>query len=179
MITTAHQLTPGPRRLGRVALAPLAASLLLLAGSLGGAEEAQRSEADRAPAARQSEPDPLSAIGRFIDKSMAGIGSNIKDARDSIDAATGRAGEGASRAAAGLPKTGIVGGHELCPTAPNGAPDCRVATAQLCRAKGFESGSSLDFQSERKCPAYDWQSGRRPTQEECWTESYVTRALCR
>ena len=41
-----------------------------------------------------------------------------------------------------------VSGHEKCATASNGAADCRAASEAICRAKGFNSGTSIDIQTE-------------------------------
>jgi hypothetical protein len=67
------------------------------------------------------------------------------------------------------------------PAGANGAPDCVTATAVLCRASGFETGSSIDMQTEQKCPAVTRSGPASPPLDEsqCWLESYVIRALCR
>jgi hypothetical protein len=75
-----------------------------------------------------------------------------------------------------------VAGRELCPPAANGAPDCVAATVAMCRANGFGSGSSIDMQTEEKCPPAVTQPGPAsppPDESQCWLESYVIRALCR
>ena len=174
MIRADDARTPGWSSATRGVITCLAVlGLLLLDAGAGAAQDTQR----------PSDPGPLEVIGRLIDESIAGINANVKGARDSLDHATGQAGEAAKGAARNatnavtrLPRPGIVAGREFCPPAANGAPDCRVAANLLCRAKGFEAGRSVDFQSEQKCPVLP--SGRTPTEEECWLESYVTRALC-
>jgi len=77
-----------------------------------------------------------------------------------------------------LPTLRMVEGHELCEIAPNGAPDCRVAAATICKRHGFASGSSVDIQSAQKCSARVWLSGRTPDPGECETQSFVNRAVC-
>ena len=48
----------------------------------------------------------------------------------------------------------------------------------LCQGKGFQTGKSLDTQSERKCPARLLLERRVPNDTECPTEIFVTRAVC-
>jgi hypothetical protein len=154
-----------------------------------GAQEPQRAQPDPpaaisppAPAPRQGEAGPFGTIGRFIDNSLLDLTLGFKGAREQVDDLTGRA-HGAAKDAAGavtrLRRPGVVAGRELCPAAPNGAPDCATATIAMCRANGFESGSSIDMQTEEKCPPQVWTTARPPAENECRLESYVTRALCR
>jgi hypothetical protein len=51
----------------------------------------------------------------------------------------------------------------------------------MCKASGFENGSSIDMQTEQKCPAATPSGPASPPLDEsqCWLESYVIRALCR
>ncbi|MBV9971000.1 MAG: hypothetical protein JO228_13520 [Xanthobacteraceae bacterium] len=78
-----------------------------------------------------------------------------------------------------LPVSGFASGHEPCTLAANGAPDCRVAAENLCRARGFASGTSVDYVTSEKCPpAYRLSSRERP-EGLCPTEHFVTRAMCR
>jgi uncharacterized membrane protein len=77
-----------------------------------------------------------------------------------------------------MPGSRIVSGRERCGTAANGAPDCRAAAETMCKAKGFESGSSIDFVTAEKCTAQAMAGGRRPLAGECPVEHIVTRALC-
>ncbi|HEY1544814.1 MAG TPA: hypothetical protein VGG01_20640 [Xanthobacteraceae bacterium] len=81
-------------------------------------------------------------------------------------------------AVARLPGTRVISEHATCPIAPNGAPDCRIAAETICKRHGFESGSSIDFQTAKKCPpiALNRPNGEPPP--PCVLESYVTRALC-
>jgi len=137
-----------------------------------------------APASPQGTPGPFGTIGRFIDESLQGLGERLKGAREHVDDITGRAGEAAKDAAGSikrLPRPGVVAGRERCLPAPNGAPDCVTATALMCRANGYESGSSIDMQTEQKCPAVTHAGPASPPLDEsqCWLESYVIRALCR
>jgi hypothetical protein len=166
----------------------------LVAAAIGpaGGQEAPRPQPEApatapapAPPPPQGPAGPFGTIGRFLDQSIQGLGFGFKGARDQVDDLTGRAGNAAKDAAGSinrLRRPGVVAGHERCPTAPNGAPDCVTATAAMCRTNGFESGSSIDMQTEEKCPPAVTQPGLAsppPDESQCWLESYVIRALCR
>ena len=132
--------------------------------------------------------ETFGAIGRLIDQSIssvgAGVNAGVKGAGETLGATTNAAGEiakGVGEAAgtvARLPGTNIVSGHELCASAPNGAPDCGGASLALCKSKGFQRGNSLDITSSFKCPAQMWREGRAPNPQECRDESFVSRAIC-
>ena len=154
----------------------------------------QAPQADAPPPAQPSKaglptpPEVFSAIGRFIDRSIANLGAGVdagvKGAGETLGGATGAAGDfargvtDAAGAVARLPLSNMVAGWERCAVAPNGAPDCSVASVALCRTKGFQRGNSLDITSSRKCPAQVWLQGRQPNDAECVNESFVSRAIC-
>ena len=153
-----------------------------------GAQESPRAQPESpaaapAPAPQQAPPGPFGTIGRFIDESLQGLGQGFKGAREQVDDLTGRAGSAAKDAAGSvtLRRPSVVAGRERCLPAANGAPDCVTATTVMCRASGFETGSSIDMQTEQKCPAATPSGPASPPLDEsqCWLESYVIRALCR
>jgi hypothetical protein len=87
-----------------------------------------------------------------------------------------------------LPVAGLAGGREQCAVAGNGAPDCRVAAAALCRASGFSTGTSVDVESTQNCPVAPGASSGEPPYRVssrarpdgvCTTDHFVTRALCK
>jgi hypothetical protein len=149
------------------------------------------------PAAPQDQPAPqpkiapvepdrpgfIDAFGRWIGSSV----TNLKGAADVAKDAAGAAGDAAKGAAnvatdtagavARIPATRVIAERATCPVAPNGAPDCRTAAETVCKAHGFASGSSIDFQTAEKCPpiALNRPDGEPP---RCVIESYVTRSLC-
>ena len=129
-------------------------------------------------------PEVVSAIGRFIDQSISTVGAGMKGAGETLGTTTNAAGDiargvgDAATTIARLPATNVVSGFERCAIAPNGAPDCEVASVALCKTKGFERGRSLDITSSHKCPAKVWLEGRQPTEAECKQESFVSRAVC-
>ena len=172
----------------REALPAFLLALILAALAPAGAQEPPRAQLEP-PAAAPAPPlqpgptGPFGTIGRFIDESLQGLGQGLKGAREQVDDLTGRAGNAAKDAARSLPlrRPSIVAGRERCLPAPNGAPDCVTATAVMCRASGFETGSRIDMQTEQKCPAVTPSGPASPPLDEsqCWLESYVIRALCR
>jgi hypothetical protein len=175
-------------RLGRAGESLLFALACCTVAALGpsGAQEPPRAQPDppvAAPAPQQGPAGPFGTFGRFIDESLRGLGQGLKGAREQMDDLTGRAGSAAKDAAGSvnLRRPGVVVGRERCLPAPNGAPDCATATTVMCRANGFESGSSIDMQTEQKCPAATPAGPASPPMNEsqCWLESYVIRALCR
>jgi hypothetical protein len=63
----------------------------------------------------------------------------------------------------------LVSGREQCASAQNGATDCNAAGYALCHAKGFQTGASVDTQTE-----YCFDRSRGGV-GNC---TYVTRAAC-
>ena len=140
-------------------------------------------------------PGFVGVLGNWMQQGMTsmstGIDAMFGAAKGAADAAStmakGAAGvaKGAADAAvdtaAGvtmLPVPGVASGHEQCLLAANGAPDCRVAAEALCRARGFATGTSVDYVTSEKCPpAYRLSSRERP-EGICPMEHFVTRAMC-
>jgi hypothetical protein len=148
-----------------------------------------------APAVEPNRPGFIDAFGHWIGDSVSNWNSGIKGAADAAKDAAGVAKDAAGAASdaakgagsvvtdtagavARIPATRVIAQRTLCPVAPNGAPDCRLAAETVCKAHGFASGSSVDFQTVEKCPPV---ALNRPDNEPqiCVIESYVTRALCR
>jgi hypothetical protein len=77
-----------------------------------------------------------------------------------------------------LPAARFIEVHQPCAVAPNGAPDCRSAAANVCRSKGFTDGHPVNVQSSQDCPPAVWMSGREPTPGECPEETVVLMAAC-
>lgn len=136
------------------------------------------------PATLPTPPEVISAIGRFIGQSISTVGAGVKGAGETLGGVPDAAGDiarGVGDAAgtiARLPATNLVKGWERCGEAPNGAPDCEVASVALCKTKGFERGRSLDITSSYKCPAQLWREGRQPNDAECRNEAHVSQAIC-
>jgi len=168
---------------------------LLLAGAAAAQAQQQAPQAPMqlqpppsAPPAQPQESVPpgtrpgfIDAFGHWIHGSVNGWNSGIQDvtgaARDAANG-VGTATRDTADAVARIPGTRVIAERAICPTAPNGAPDCRVAAEMICKRHGFGSGSSIDFQTAEKCPpiALNRPNGAPPP--PCVLESYVTRALC-
>jgi hypothetical protein len=129
----------------------------------------------------------LAAVTRWFRDQSANVNSSFESARKKVEGVSRDAGdaakttvEGAKDAAgavARIPAARAVSGHEKCQLAPNGAPDCVAAASTMCKAKGFESGKSLDMTTAEVCPPKVYMSGRS-TGPECTTETFVSRAFC-
>jgi len=129
----------------------------------------------------------LAAVSRWWNEQTATINSSFEDARNKVKSFSSAAGdaakttvEGAKDAAGAvvrIPAARAVSGHEKCQVAPNGAPDCVAAANTMCKAKGFDSGKSLDMTTAEVCPAKVYMSGRS-TGPECTTDTFVSRAFC-
>ena len=140
---------------------------------------------DAAPAQKTVQGEGFfAAVSRWFSEQSANVGASIKDTRRKVesfgDEAAKTTVEGAKDAAgavARIPTARSVSGHEKCQLAPNGAPDCVAAANIMCKAKGFDSGKSLDMTTAEVCPPKVWMAGRS-TGPECRTETFVSRAFC-
>ncbi len=141
--------------------------------------------ADSPPAAQAPSPNYqpgfIDAVGRWLQEGAAKFKSEMQGAKENIDKLGNQARDTAKDVTGGilaLPSSRVVTGRARCEAAQNGAPDCLAAANSVCRGKGFESGKSLDTQSEQKCPARLLLQGRPPNDTDCRTEIFVTRAVC-
>jgi hypothetical protein len=133
------------------------------------------------------EPNFFGGIARWFDRQASKIGSGFKDAGSQVENFGQEAGtaarttvEGAKNAAgavARIPSARVVNGRRKCEVAPNGAPDCVAAAHAICKAKGFDSGKSIDMTTAEVCPPQVYLSGRN-SGPDCRTETFVSRALC-
>jgi hypothetical protein len=187
---------------GKAAGACLAAAFILLAGAAYGqqapiqitppapaqAQDQAQQQPKIAPPVEPNRPGFIDAFGHWIGSSVNNWNSGLKGAADVAKDAAGAANDAAkdagsvvtdtAGAVARIPATRVIAQRTICPVAPNGAPDCRVAADTVCKAHGFASGSSVDFQTVENCPPV---ALNRPDNEPqtCVIESYVTRSLCR
>jgi hypothetical protein len=124
-----------------------------------------------------SDPGLVEEVGKLLKESADGLSATFSNSKKVIEDLNMRAKDATSN----LPRLGqasIVSGRVVCPVAVNGAPDCKLASNQLCVAKGYKEGNSLDIESAEKCPAKVYLSGRQGVPGECRTENFVTRAVC-
>jgi hypothetical protein len=150
-------------------------------GPAGGPAPSQapsQAPADANPAFR---PGFIDVFGRWLEQGASKLKSDMQGAQENIDKLGSQARDAAKDATGtviGLPNARATTGRERCAPAGNGAPDCPAAAVVLCRGKGFQTGRSLDTQSEQKCPTKLLLEGRAPNNTECPTEIFVTRAMC-
>jgi hypothetical protein len=160
-------------------------------------DQQQLAPPQQAPSAGQQQPGAFEQCGRWWDQSISSMNQSItnmnnnwKDkfkstwpdtSKSTSEAATDMM-KGAADAADAMSKklggSRLIAGPMVCPLAPNGAPDCRVAAASLCKQHGYKTGSSVDYVTAEKCPAEVTIAGRRPEPGECPIEHTVTKALC-
>ena len=127
------------------------------------------------------QPGFVDAIGHWLNESTTRFKTDLQGTQATFDQFakdTRDVAKDATDAVMGLPNARIVTVRECCAAAQNGAPDCQAAAAAACRGKGFQTGKSVDTQSEHKCPAQVLLKGRAPNDAECSTEIFVTRAVC-
>ena len=137
------------------------------------------------PVAAPSKPQGVfDAFGNWVQQGVANmsagfdamvgaVGPTGQATKEAVDAA-----RSAATSVAKIPVSGVTSGRERCILAPNGAPDCRVAAEALCRTKGYDGGTSVDFETVEKCPPPYRVSGRNTPEGICTLEHFVTRALC-
>jgi hypothetical protein len=163
-----------------------AGACLLLAVAAARAQDAptQTPPADPPPAAAPNpsyQPGFIDAVGRWLEQGAARFKSDMQGAQENLEKLGNQARDAAKDVTGGilaLPSSRVVTGRARCEAAPNGAPDCVTAANSVCQGKGFQSGRSLDTQSEQKCPARLLLQGRAPNDTDCRTEMFVTRAVC-
>lgn len=112
---------------------------------------------------------------------MQGAVTTTKGAATATQDALKNAAEATKEAATALfrlPGTRVIEVRQRCEVAPNGAPDCRKAATNACRAKGFGDGHPVDVQSSENCPPAVWMSGREPIAGECPEETVVLMVAC-
>jgi hypothetical protein len=140
------------------------------------------------PAAKPPEDQGfIAAAGRWFDeqfdwmgKGFSGAGKTIMNFGHEAGIAARTTADGAKDAADAVARMSngrVVTGHEVCQTAPNGAPDCVAAANTVCKAKGFSSGKSMDMTVAENCPAKVYIAGRS-SDAGCTTITFVSRAFC-
>ena len=135
-----------------------------------------------APAKSNHKPGFIEVFGRWLEDGATKLRSDMREVQEKLDKLGKETREAAKDATggavAGLPNARAVTARERCPAAQNGAPDCQTAANVICRGAGFQTGKSIDTQSEQKCPARLLLERRAPNNSECPTEIFVTRAMC-
>ena len=130
-----------------------------------------------APAPHQENTGLIDEIGKLFERSLSTLPpmKSPNEAIDDLNARAKDAGEALSHMAR---PASMVTGRAKCPVAANGAPDCKMASDMLCKAKGFKEGKSLSSDSAETCSAKVLIPGRTRKRDDCRTDHYVTVALC-
>ena len=126
-------------------------------------------------------PGFVDAVGHWLNESTTRFRTDLQGTQATFDQFakdTRDVAKDATDAVMGLPNARIVTVRERCAAAQNGAPDCLAAAAAACRGEGFQTGNSVDTQSEHICASQVLLKGRAPNDAECSTEIFVTRAVC-
>jgi hypothetical protein len=178
----AADIQTSKRRVTALGSRALLCAGFLVAAAAAAAQEQHPQKTDQPPAGM------FQSVGRWFDEAWSSIGSNFSSARSRVDnfgdeagvaaRATANAATDAAGAVARLPSARVVKGHQNCVVAANGAPDCGVAAAALCKAKGFNGGRSVDITSAEECPAPVMLGRREAKPGECRTVTFVTSAFC-
>ena len=126
------------------------------------------------PSAR-SNPGLVEEIGKLL-KGTTSLTPSLPSPQQTIDGLNSSAKKATDSLSRIAPLSGqaVVLGRTMCIVASNGAPDCKSASDQLCREKGYKEGRSLDIEAAQKCSAKAYFSGG----SACRTENFVTRAVC-
>jgi hypothetical protein len=133
------------------------------------------------PVQPPANPGLVEEIGKLIRNSASGLSSTLKGSQQTIDNLNNSAkdaAKGATDAILSTTSQTVVNGRTACPIAGNGAPDCKSASDQLCKAKGYKGGTSVDIETAETCSAKVYISGRTGAPGECKTQNFVTRAVC-
>jgi hypothetical protein len=126
-------------------------------------------------------PALVDKLGDLIKDSVDGVKSSV-DSLSSTVKGTGQTiqdlNQGTVDALSRLPVAGFVTGHTLCARADNGAPDCRLASDQLCQARGYKTGRGLDIETAQNCNPRVFLPGYQKKDGDCHIDNYVMRAAC-
>jgi hypothetical protein len=124
----------------------------------------------------RSNPGLVEEIGKLLKGTTSSLTPSLPSPQQTIDglnSTTRKATDSLTRIAPLSGQTVVVG-RTMCIVASNGAPDCKSASDQLCKEKGYKEGRSLDIEAAQKCSAKAYFSGGGA----CRTENFVTRAVC-
>jgi hypothetical protein len=139
-------------------------------------------QADQPPVPPESEqpvrgnPGLVEEIGKLLKGTTSSLTPSLPSPQQTIDGLNSSAKKATDSLSRIAPLSGqsVVVGRTMCIVASNGAPDCKSASDQLCREKGYKDGRSLDIEAAQKCSAKAYFSGGGA----CRTENFVTRAVC-
>jgi hypothetical protein len=125
----------------------------------------------------EENPGLINEIGKLFDKLPS-----LKSPQETMEELNTRARDAAKNASEGLTRlakpSSMVSGRVICPLSSNGSPDCKLGADNLCQAKGYKEGKSLNTDSAQTCSAKVLIPGRARKPDDCRTDNYVTSALC-
>ncbi|MBV9558350.1 MAG: hypothetical protein JO254_14875 [Pseudolabrys sp.] len=170
--------------IARISLPALACVMVLLASPLAHGQQPKH----EAPPQSEEASNPFASIGRWFEDGFTKLGSGFKDAQGGVDnfnreagiaaRSTADAARDAADAMVKLPNARVIKGHQNCPAAANGAPDCLAAATALCKSKGFAGGKSVDMTTAEECPTQVLLGRRAAEPGECKSVTFVSKALC-
>jgi hypothetical protein len=176
---------------GRKPLAAIAMSIVFLAATTVAWPQQPPPQTPAAPSAQAAPPaePPASSdssarnnpglveeIGKLLKNSAASLTPTLPSPQQTIDGLNSSAKSATDSLARIAPLSGqsVAVGRTMCVVSSNGAPDCKAASDQLCKEKGYKEGRSLDIEAAQKCSAKAYFAGAGA----CRTENFVTRAVC-
>ena len=164
-------------------LACFSAGALLLAATAVVAQDAGTPN----PPAQIEQRNFFDRLFHWFGDQAANFNSNLKNAGSQVQnfgreagiaaKTTVDAAKDAADAMVRIPNARTISVHEKCAVAPNGAPDCVAVAMTACKAKGFESGKSVDMTTAEICPPKVLLLGRN-SGPGCHDETFVSRVLC-
>ena len=177
---------------GRKTLAAIAMSIVFLAATTVAWPQQPQPQIPAAPSAqaappaepKPASPDPstrnnpglVEEIGKLLKSSAASLTPTLPSPQQTIDGLNSSAKSAADSLARIAPLSGqsMAVGRTMSVVSSNGAPDCKAASDQLCKEKGYKEGRSIDIEAAQKCSAKAYFAGAGA----CRTENFVTRAVC-
>lgn len=177
--------------LRRIAAAACCAAALAMPSDVWSQQQVAPQQPPPAAAIQPAPPQPERGNPGFIEevgKALKNSASGLKDAAtgltsrlpsaqgtlDGINSGTKGVADSLTNITPSLSAQSLVAGRAICPAAANGAPDCKAASDNLCKEKGYKEGRSVDIETAKKCSVQAYLSGGGA----CQTENFVTRAVC-
>jgi hypothetical protein len=161
------------------------AGALLGFGTPSLAQQQRQTPPSEASPSLPTPEEVFESIGRWFRQSFESADEKMRRAREEADNFNREAGiamrstaKVARDAADSVTRSRVVRGHQTCPPAANGAPDCVAAAAALCRKHGFDTGKSVDMTAAEECPTEVMLNRRQAQPGECKPVTFVTRAFC-
>jgi len=166
---------------GHAVLMTAALLIALSATTAAWPQQAPPPAAETPPSAPEApvraSPGFVEELGKLLKDSASGLSSTLPSPRQTLDGLNSSVKDASDslKRIAPLSSQSMVSGRAICPAAANGGADCKAASDQLCKEKGYKEGNSIDIESSQKCSAKAYFSGQGGA---CRMENFVTRAVC-